>query len=326
MKIVESKDWSEYKSVWKECMKDYYWYRNDPVFDWNKDEELDDMESDFGKPGQIFLEAHQEDKVVGVFSFRYRGKEAKMMRWEPAVLKPSRNNEIRKALLDYALDYLSRKGVERTTVTIKHPVDNLGIAKPLLELYQEFAFTPYQPRSVDLVTHLDDIPSPPSISENVSLDSHLGTVPENIGEYCVRAYGSTTEDWEIHGFDKSVTDYETATAAMGSIMNGRLGKSPEEFWKVALVDGEPAGFIGGFIKESKHKPLTGILGPLGVFPEFRRRGLGVFLISELFKSMKKHGCEYAAVGTPLANTNALRMYEKAGYKQNCHLSFLEKLL
>jgi len=164
------------------------------------------------------------------------------------------------------------------------------------------------------------------MQNNISIDPHLGTVPENIGEYCVRAYGLTSGDQKIHGFDKSVTDYDTAVAAMGSIMSGRLGPSPDEFWKVALVDGEPAGFIGGFIKESKHKPVTGILGPLGVFPEFRRLGIGVFLVSELFKSMKKRGCEYSAVGTPAVNLNAIRMYQKAGYKLNCHLTFLEKTL
>jgi len=326
VKIVESEDWSTYKSVWKECMKDYYWYKNSPVFDWNKDEELDDMESDFGKPGQVFLEAHQADKIVGVFSFRYRGKQANMMRWEPTVLKPSEDNEIQKALLNYALDYLSGKGVNRTQVLIKHPAENPNVAKHLFELYQQSGFKRYQPVSVDLVTNLDDIPNPPSMQDNVSIDLHLGTIPENIGKWCVRAYGSTSEDVLIHGFDNSVTDYDTAVAAFRSFMDGRLGHSPEEFWKVALVDGEPAGFIGGFIKESRHKPVTGVLGPLGVFPEFRRLGLGVFLVSELFKSMKVHGCEYTAVGTPHANTNAIRMYEKAGYKMNCHLSFLEKTL
>ena len=326
MKIVESEDWSTYKTAWKECMKDYYWYKNSPVFDWNKHEELEGMESDFRKPGQVFLEAHQADKIVGVFCFRHRGKQANMMRWEPTVLKPSEDTEIQKALLSYALDYLANRGVERTTVTIKHPAENPNVAKHLLELYEHSGFKRYQPVSVDLVTNLDDIPSPPSMPDNISIDPHMGTIPENIGKWCVRAYGSTSEDLEIHGFDKSVTDYDTAVASFGSIMRGRLGQSPEDFWKVALVDGESAGFIGGMIKESKHKPITGILGPLGVFPEYRRLGLGVFLISELFKSMKSHGCEYTAVGTPLLNTNAIRMYEKAGYKMNCHLSFLEKTL
>ena len=326
MKIIESEDWPTYKTAWKECMKDYYWYKNNPVFDWNKHEELDDMESDFGKPSNVFLEAHQGDEIVGVFSFRHRGKQASLMRWEPTVLISSGAAQVRKALLSYAVDYLSNKGVERITVTVKHPADTPDITKHLFELYKQSGFKPYQPVSVDLVTHLDDIPPPLSMPDNVSIDPHLGNNPENIGKWCVRAYGSTSEDLEIHGFDRSVTDYDTAVAAMGSIMRGRLGESPHEFWKVALVDGEAAAFIGGFISKSKHKPVTGILGPLGVFPEYRRQGLGVFLISELFKSMKDHGCEYTGVGTPLSNTNAIHMYEKSGYKMNCHLTFLEKIL
>jgi len=326
VKIVESEDWPTYRSVWMECMKDYYWYKDNPVFDWNKNEELEEMESDFGKPGNVFLEAHQDDKIVGVFYFRYRDKNSNLSRWEPAVLNSSNATEIRTALLSHALNYLSQKGVERTRVTIKHPAENPDVAKHLLALYQESGFDRYQPDSVDLVTHLDDVPSPLTMQDNVSIDPHQCTIPENIGKWCIRAYGSTPEDLEIHGFDKSVTDYDTAVAVFKSIKGGRLGPSPDEFWKVALVNDEPAGFVGGFIKESKHKPLTGILGPLGVFPEYRRLGIGVYLVSELFKSMKAHGCEYSAVGTPSVNLNAIGMYQKAGYKLNCHLSFLEKIL
>jgi len=75
VKIVESVDWSAYKSVWNDCMKDYYWHKEIPVFDWHKEEELEDMETDFGKSGRVFLEAHQDGKIVGVFGFRYRGKD-----------------------------------------------------------------------------------------------------------------------------------------------------------------------------------------------------------------------------------------------------------
>ncbi len=326
MKIVESEDWSAYKSVWNGCMKDYYWHKEIPVFDWHKEEELEDMETDFGESGRVFLEAHQDGEIVGVFGFRYRGKEASMRRWEPTVLQSTSDSEIQDALLKHALDYLSGKGVERTKVIIKHPVENLKVAQHLLDLYENSGFARYQPDGVDLVTRLDDIPSSPSMQENISIDPTQGTIPEKIGEYCVRAYASTSEDLEIHGFDSSVTEYGTAVAVFKSILGGSMGRSPDEFWKVALVDGEPAGFIGGFIPESKIKPVTGILGPFGVFPEHRRLGIGVFLVSELFKSMKSHGCEYAAVGTPSANQNAIRMYEKAGFKMNCHLIHLEKTI
>lgn len=324
MKIVESGDWNTYKSVWNQCMKDYYWYKENPVFDWHKDEELEEMESDFGKAGRLFLEAHSNGEIVGVFGVRHRGKEATLRRWEPSVLHSITDREIEQALLKHALKHLTRKGVERVKVIVKHPVGNREAANHLLQLYDEFGFDKYQPDSVDLVTKLDEIIQATSQKSNVKIDTHLRTIPENIGEYCVRAYGSTPEDLEIHGFDKSVTDYATAVEVFGSIFGGRLGHSPSEFWKVALVDDEPAGFIGGFIRESKHKPTTGILGPLGVFPEYRRHGIGVFLVSELFKSMKDHGCKYSAVGTEAANRNAIGMYQKAGYELNCHLTWLEK--
>ncbi|TFG26309.1 GNAT family N-acetyltransferase, partial [Candidatus Thorarchaeota archaeon] len=57
-----------------------------------------------------------------------------------------------------------------------------------------------------------------------------------------------------------------------------------------------------------------------------RLGLGLYLLSELFKSMRDHGCEYSAVGTPAANSNAIAMYQKAGYKLNSYLIHLEKVL
>jgi len=307
-------------------MKDYYWYKNDPVFDWNKYEELEDMEDEFGKPGNVFLEAYDDDTIVGIFGFRHQGRMATLRRWEPATLEHLSNLRIHQALLTHSLNYLSEKGVERVRVLIKHPAENPKVSEYLSNLFFQNGFDRYQPDSIDLVTKLDDIHDPPIIDNRVSVDSESPIDPAVLGEYIIRAYGTTPEDLAIHSFDESVTDYDTAVAAFGSIMRGRLGPSPEDFYKLAFVDNEPAGFIGGFINESKHRPVTGILGPIGVFPEYRRLGIGVLLVSELFKSMKKHGCEYAAVGTPLANTNAIKMYQKAGYKINCILIHLEKTL
>jgi len=185
VKIVESEDWSIYKSAWNDYMKDFYWYKKNPIFDWHKGEELEDMETDFGKTGKVFLEAHQDGKIVGVFGFRYRGKEASMRRWEPAVMTTTGDSEIQDALLKHALDYLSGKGVESTKVIIKHPVENPEVAQHLLELYQQSGFARYQPDGVDLVTRLDDIPSSPSMQENISIDPNQGTIPKN---YCCLAF------------------------------------------------------------------------------------------------------------------------------------------
>ena len=326
MKIVESSDWSLYKFAWEKCMKDYYWYKENPIFDWNKEEELKEMESDFGKPGRVFLEAHEDEEIVGLFGFRFRGKEASLRRWEPTSVTHSKDGEVEKSLLEHGLDLLSEKGVERAKVIVKYPHGNQKVVSHLLELYGNSGFERYQPDSVDLVANLSKVPSYSPKGSNISLDSNQGIIPENIGEYCVRADASTPEDREIHGFDISVSDYDTAVAVFRSILGGSLGPSPSEFWKVALVDDKPAGFIGGFIKESNHGPKIGVLGPIGVFPEYRRLGIGRYLLSEIFNAMRNHGCEYTAVGTPAANKNAIAMYQKAGYKLSSYLTYLEKIL
>jgi ribosomal protein S18 acetylase RimI-like enzyme len=248
-----------------------------------------------------------------------------LRRWEPVALEIANKRETEQALLEYGLNYLSERGVDRVKVLVKYPFNDRSIVNNLLEIYRNAEFERYEPDSVDLVVSLDNIPVQKQDRVNITIDTHLGMDSKNIADYVIRAYASTPEDREIHGHDASVSDYNTALTSFDSIRRGRLGPSPNEFWKVALVDNKPAGFIGAFIRESSFRPTTGVLGPLGVFPEYRRLGIGVYLISEQFKSMKDYGCVYTAVGTPAANRKAIAMYEKAGYKLNCYLMHLEKV-
>ncbi|TFG34629.1 hypothetical protein EU527_02685, partial [Candidatus Thorarchaeota archaeon] len=159
MKIVESNDWSLYRSTWQKCMKDYYWYKENPIFDWNKDEELEEMESNFGKPGHVFLEAHNNGEIVGILGLRFRGKEASIRRWEPASVKHSKDYEIEQLLLLHGLNLLVEKGVKRAKVLIKYSADNRNAANHLLELYQNTGFERYQPDGVDLIVELSKAPS-----------------------------------------------------------------------------------------------------------------------------------------------------------------------
>ena len=88
----------------------------------------------------------------------------------------------------------------------------------------------------------------------------------------------------------------------------RLLQSAGESQKSAI---SPRGSIIGVIqKDSKYRPARGIIAQLGVFPEFRRRGIGMVLIDELFRVFKQHGCAYSFVGTPKANDPALELYCK----------------
>ena len=55
MNIIRVSDWNEYFQAWSECMKDTYWYSNQYFFDYNRDEEIEDLREEFHNPNNIYL-------------------------------------------------------------------------------------------------------------------------------------------------------------------------------------------------------------------------------------------------------------------------------
>jgi ribosomal protein S18 acetylase RimI-like enzyme len=309
-------------------MEHLYWYQENPVFDFNKDEEIDEMRSDFQKPGNLFLVArlHHQDEIVGVLGLRYRDVVGRLRRWEPAVLPQLQNTTVARDLLEQAVEYLISMGVKRIGYLMKYPIDSPYSVAGFGNLFKEVGFESARPDSVDMVAALDDI----QCRSDPPLDVHVETGEnytfEDLASITVKSFTSTPEEREIHGFDKTVTEHIQATALLQRMAEGFYGFSPDEFRKIAVVNGAPAGFIGAFVVESKHKPLTGVLGPLAVLPGFRRRGVAFHLVNEVLHTLKEHGCEYAAVGTPSANSGAITLYEKAGFKLSCRIISLERVL
>jgi ribosomal protein S18 acetylase RimI-like enzyme len=325
--VVFATDWDEYAEAWMTSMQHLYWYQESPVFDFNKDEELDEMKSDFDKPGNLFLEARRSDnhEIAGVLGLRYRDVMARIRRWEPAVIPGFQNSHVVRLLLDWACEHLTKIGVKRIGYLLKHPIGSPELVKELMIHFQDSGFTHIRPDSVDLVMSLNSFHHP-SASAGLVIETGENYTFEDLANITVKSFTSTPEEREIHGFDRTVTEHIQATALMERMAEGFYGHSPDEFRKVAVVEGVAAGFLGGFVSESKFKPLTGVLGPMAVLPEFRRRGIALQLINELLRTLKGHGCEYAAVGTPAANESAIRLYEKAGFKRACRIVNLEKEL
>jgi len=319
-------DWELFSEAWKSSMEHYYWYKENPIFDFNKDEELDEMSSDFDRLGNLFLVARpsDHDEIVGVLGLRYSEVMARIRRWEPAVIPNNSADEIRKALLHRAMDHLSSIGVKRVGYLLKHPIKAPDIIDDLISIYNGLGFERTRPDSVDLTMSLHNLCQSLETPQDVTIETGENFTFEDLASITVKSFTSTPEEREIHGFDKTVTEHIQATALMQRIAEGYYGPSPDKLRKVALVDGVPAGFLGGFMVESNHKPLTGVLGPMAVLPTFRRKGIASYLISEILRTLKNHGCEYAAVGTPAKNTGAIDLYEKAGFELSCKLITLEK--
>ena len=325
--VVESADdWDAYSQAWSDAIKHLYWYQDSPIFDFNKHEEFDEMRSDFSKPGNLFLTARNLDqgRIVGVLGLRYRDIMARVRRWEPAVIPQFQGTGVAKALLEQAMEHLTSMGVRAINTLVKHPVDSPNTIVNLLRVYEEAGFVKSRPDSVDMVMTLDDYSFSSATPIGVQVDTGESYTFEDLASITVKSFTSTPEEREIHGFDKTVTEHIQATALLQRMAEGFYGYSPDEFRKIAVVDGAPAGFLGAFVSESKYKPLTGILGPMAVLPDYRRQGVAIHLVEEVLHTLKEHGCEYAVVGTPAANSGAITLYEKVGFKLKCRLISLQR--
>ena len=65
-------------------MKDSYWYSKQHFFDYNRDEEIEDIREEFHNQDNVFLIA-SDDVSMGVIRLKIRGKRCIIRRWEPAV-------------------------------------------------------------------------------------------------------------------------------------------------------------------------------------------------------------------------------------------------
>ncbi|MFW9976379.1 MAG: GNAT family N-acetyltransferase [Candidatus Thorarchaeota archaeon] len=317
-----------YAKAWSDAMKHFYWYRGSPVFDFNKDEELDEIRADFGAPSHLFLIARSkgQDKIVGVLGLHYQDIVARIRRWEPAIIPQFSNAGVEEALLGRAMEYLSNMGIKRTSILIKHPAESPELVENHFSLYTNAGFERDRPDSIDMIIPLDKIDQNLEPMKDIHLETGENYTYEDLASIVVKSFTSSSEEREIHGFDKTVTEYIQATAMLQRMAEGYYGYSCDEFRKVAVVDGVPVGFLGAFISKSKYKPLTGILGPMAVLPNYRRQGIASFLVRAVLHTLKEYGCEYAAVGTPAANTTAIKMYEKGGFGLACRIINLSKEL
>jgi ribosomal protein S18 acetylase RimI-like enzyme len=321
MKIVEAESWSQYLESWMACMGDTYWFNESLFFDYSREEVTDELRRDW-EAGGVFLTAHGDEGVVGCLGVRLRGKSGVVRRWEPAVPARFRDLGVGERLLGEATRRAKAAGAETLLTTLRYPY---GMDKPWLSgLYESMGFRDARP-GVQLLARLGE-------TEDAEPSTGYDTVPcgsftlDELTEFTLRAFASTPEDRAIHGDNSKVSQPEEARKAIEHQMAGGLGESPEELNMVAFVDGEPAGFTRGIIVEDGYKPRYGLLAVLGVFPEYREKGVGYYLTAELLARFRARGLEYAFVGTPWNDYGAQRLYARAWFRPVHWISFYRKEL
>lgn len=330
MKVVihEQTDWEEYAHAWNRAMCDLYWYRESPVFDFNRDEELAEMKSSFGHGGHLFLAGRDKrsDTLQAVVGIQHNGELASLRRWEPAVPASLRETSLGRDLLKSAVKHVKKLGAKRLRVLVKQPHDSPETESWHVSLYNDLGFKQIGPTGVDLTMKLSNKIHPVEPGTDYEVITGEELAPKEMADYIIRAYTSTPEDLALHQSDRSVTVWEDAHLFVERVVDGRFGPAPNEFRRVLLVEGQPAAHVGAFAVESEFKPLTGVLGPVGVFPEYRRKGIGRFLVEQNLEALRMFGCEYAAVGAFEANEQAIQLYEKIGFRLSCKARWFEARL
>jgi len=311
--IRESESIDEHLQSWKIAMQNMPWFREHRLFDYDPDEIIEDIKQAYHDPNNLFLVAHQTKtrEDVGVLGITVKNNVAMLGRWEPAVVLGHGFGRVGKALLDEAISQLRERHVSKIRCILKFPYGRPQRAMEHTKLYRKCGFTLERPCGVLLLADLSKALTRTSTVAGLRVVEGSRLPLADFADFTERAYTSTPEDRLVHQEDLSISDRASVLKSLEAIKTGRLGSSLSECWRVAKVSNIPAGFIIGVIqKDSKYRPARGIIAQLGVFPEFRRRGIGMVLIDELFRVFKEHGCAYSFVGTPKANDPALKLYCK----------------
>ena len=327
--IVEKVDSvKEYLEYWTRAMADVHWFEKRGLFDYNRDEMVEEIPGEFGQSGSIHLVAKSPstDEVLGVLGVKVRRDVGTFGRWEPAVPLKHRNGAAGETLIKEAFSWLHEKRVSKATCMLRFPHSRPETARWHMALYRECGFVRRGLVGVMLLADLRKALMTAEKVEDLRIVAGYDFSVEEYADFSRRAYLSTPEDKAIHGLDPLLSSPEENMRVLRAVKNGEYGFSPPECWKVAMLRDEVTGFIAAFMPESKYRPPHGVIAELGIFPEFRRRGVGSALIAEMHECFKNHERQYSYVGTPKNNEAAIRLYRKAGYRPVFQIINFEKTI
>ena len=299
-------------------MQGVYWFRETHFFDYTREEESMVLEKQFKEQGNIFLVA-SDPQPVGVLGICVSGEHGTIRRYEPAVKEEYMDKSVGEALLAEGMRLASLKGVKTLRTTLRFP--HHAPIPWQAALFRDHGFVDGREPGVQLIADLDPLNPEPMDIETTACDEFP---LDEVARFVLRAFTATPEDRAIHEKDHNVTRFGPTLQTLRAIWDGRYGKTSPTFRKVALINGKPVGFIISFIPEPRSRGPYGTIGCLGVFPEYRRRGIATRLVSDTLWLFKGHGCRYVYVGTPERNIKAIRLYEKLGFEPIFRIHFYEK--
>ncbi|MHA1590679.1 MAG: ribosomal protein S18-alanine N-acetyltransferase [Candidatus Njordarchaeales archaeon] len=89
-----------------------------------------------------------------------------------------------------------------------------------------------------------------------------------------------------------------------------LIKGLADIFLVAEYKGQVLGYVAGRIEYNR----LGHVITIAVHPEWRRRGIGTKLMLYIMKLFREYGCERVYLEVRVSNLEAIRLYEKLGFR------------
>lgn len=295
-------------------MSNIYWFKEKHFFDYSRKDETDALERQFGDKG-IFLVGYEGEDPVGVLGITSRGV---IRRWEPVTM--DENLGMSRQLLVEGIKLAREMGIKRLRTVLRYRCD---VEPPILQkVYGEAGLKMMTP-GIQLITDLTNIPQQTSVIET---EPATYFTLDEMTCLTLSAFATLPTDKAIHGDEGHVSEPTEAKENHRVIREGQLGETDDSLMRVAVINGVPAGFICSTIMEHYNRPRFGLIAILGVIPEYRRMGIGTWLVQDALSKFKEKGLNYGYVGTPQANANGIKLYEKNGFRPIFYTNHYEKWL
>jgi ribosomal protein S18 acetylase RimI-like enzyme len=316
--------WEEYREAWLRCMGHLHWFGSHRLFGYDPREELESMEGAFRGDG-LFLIASSGDgcRAAGVLGIAPDGCVGRIRPWEPGVPLELAEAGVGELLLEAGSELAQNSGLEVLSLRFRYLVDLLGSAAWLEGIYRGAGFSQVGPLGLMMVADLKyelgglDLPG-------MEVTGREGLGVEDLVDLTLRAFTEDPGDRGYFSWDPVVTTREGAEDFFEPLVRGEKGASTPELSRVAWVGGEPAGLVGSYVPELGRGPLHGVVGPVGVIPEHRRRGIGRALLLDLLGILRSRGCSHAYLNTHVDNGSAVALYRGVGFEPAYHFLILER--
>jgi ribosomal protein S18 acetylase RimI-like enzyme len=123
-------------------------------------------------------------------------------------------------------------------------------------------------------------------------------------------------DWLADLHNAAFADYPVPAVLDASALGFYLDETSVDpaLSRVALVDGRPASFCLGAVRDS-HASIRGE----GTAPAFRRSGLGTRVLEETLEALRGAGASQVTLEVLDGNDAAVRLYRRSGFEQRRRL-------